>query len=297
LEDNYFREEYVLRFGKIKSSISSRLLGESLIGISTAIDEINSTLGTGKEITINVKPFEEGSFEVPFELIELAVFGVLNLPNVSSIPEVVKILKEFIDIKINLKGFPPREVKESNQGLSLTSQSGDVYNISRVTGDLVFNNITINESFNRGLSQLQNDKELIEYSILDSKRNPIVTIKPKELAYFTPQEDTCSVVDHLEETKKQKEVSATLRVHKVVFDTTSKWGFIYNGNKISAKITDSKFQEKVQRGGRFGKGDILEVLMEIHQEFDEAVGVFINKSYIIAKVINHMPKPEQIGLF
>jgi hypothetical protein len=296
LEDNYFREEYVLHFGKKKSSISSRLLGESLIGISTAINEINSTLGTGKEITINVKPFEEGSFEVPFELVELAVFGALNLPNVSSIPGVIKILKEFIDIKINLKGFPPREVKKTNQGLSLTSQSGDVYNISRVTGDLVFNNVTINESFNRGLSQLQNDKELIEYSILDSKRKPIVTIKPKELAYFTPQEDVCSVIEQLE-SKKQKEVSATLRVHKVVFDTTSKWGFIYKGNKISAKITDANFHEKVQRGGRFGKGDILEVLMEIHQEFDEAVGVFINKSYIIAKVLNHMPKPEQIGLF
>lgn len=71
---------------------------------------------------------------------------------------------------------------------------------------------------------------------------------------------------------------------------------LYQGNKISANITDSRFHEKVQSGGRFGKGDILEVIMEIHQELDEAIGVFINKAYVVAKVFNHVPKPNQIGL-
>ena len=157
------------------------------------------------------------------------------------------------------------------------------------------NNFTINDSFNKGLAQLTTDERLSEYSILDSNRKPIISIKPEEFPYFTTSES--EVFESFENVKeKTKSVSATLRIHKVVFDTTSKWGFIYNNNKISAKIADKGFQEKVQKEGRFGKGDILEVLMEIHQEFDETVGVFINKAYVIAEVLKHIPRPQQTSL-
>jgi hypothetical protein len=295
LETQDFSESFILHFGKKEAVIASRILRESLIAISTAIEEINKTLGTGKHISIKVKAFEKGSFEVPFDLIEVAVLGVLNMPTISSIPDIIKILREFIDVKIKLKGTQPKEINETDKGVQLTSKNGDVYNISHVTGNLVLNNFTINDSFNKGLAQLTTDERLSEYSILDSNRKPIISIKPEEFPYFTTSES--EVFESFENVKeKTKSVSATLRIHKVVFDTTSKWGFIYNNNKISAKIADKGFQEKVQKEGRFGKGDIHEVLMEIHQEFDETVGVFINKAYVIAEVLKHIPRPQQTSL-
>lgn len=290
-----FKEFFVMHFGSKASEISSRTLGEALISISTAIEEINNILHTGKEVSIKVKPFEKGSFEVPFELIEVAIAGVLSATSISSIPEIVKILSEFVEVKIKLKGKPPNGVERDGKEIKIRSESGDVYNVSRVTGDLIINNVVINESFNKSLGGLTEDKTINEYSILDSKRKPILEVKEKDFSYFTfPSPQPCLEVVHAKENKKS--VPATLRIHKVVFDTTSKWGFIYNGNKISARISDEEFQEKVQTEGRFGKGDILEVLMDIHQEFDEAVGVYINKAYIIAKVFQHIPRPQQARL-
>jgi hypothetical protein len=76
-----FSELFVMHFGSTKSEISSRTLGEALIAISTSIEEINNTLHTGKDISIKVKPFEEGSFEVPFELVEIVTSDILSSQN------------------------------------------------------------------------------------------------------------------------------------------------------------------------------------------------------------------------
>lgn len=295
MTDQKFKEHFVMHFGSKESEISSRTLGEALISFSTAIEEINNTLHTGKDVSIKVKPFEEGSFEVPFELIEMVISGVLSAPSISSIPDIIKILKEFVDIKIKLKGAPPKNIEEAGNEIKLTSKTGDIYNISRVTGNLIINNVEINESFNKGIGRLTQDDSINEYSILDSNRKPILEVKEKDFSYFSlPAPTTCE--ESVQTKDNKKSVPATLRIHKVVFDTTSKWGFIYNGNKISARISDEEFQGKVQTDGRFGKGDILDVLMEIHQEFDEAVGVFINKAYVISKVFRHIPRPQQTSL-
>ena len=294
MEQKDFSELFVMHFGSTKSEISSRTLGEALI--STSIDEINNTLQTEKDISIKVKPFEEGSFEVPFELIELTIASLFATPSVSSIPEIIKILKEFVEIKIQLKGNQPNQIDETGKDTKITTESGDVYNVSKVTGDLIVNNITINDSFNKGIGQLTADKSIHEYSILDSNKKPIISVKEKDFSSFLLP--ALSLLDIEQDTKeKTRSVPANLCIHKVVFDTTSKWGFIYKGNKISANISDKVFQKKVQTHGRFGKGDILKVLMEIHQVFDETVSVYLNKTYVIEKVFEHIPRQEQLTLF
>ena len=290
-----FSELCIMHFGSKESEISSRTLGEALISTSTAIDEINNTLLTGKDVSIKVKTFEKGSFEVPFELIEVAIVGILSAPSISSIPEILKILKEFVDIKIKLKGTQPKEVEKTSKELKITSDSGDVYNVSNITGDLVINNVVMNEAFNKGIGQLTEDKSIKEYSILDSNREPILQVKEKDFNCFSlPASLPCE--ENIQTKEKINSVPVSLRIHKVVFDMTSKWGFIYNGNKISARISDEDFQTKAQTEERFGKGDILKVLMDIHQEFDETVGVYINKSYVITEVFQHMPRPQQMNL-
>ena len=180
-----FSELFIMHFGSQESEISSRTLGEALISISTAVDEINNTLLTGKDVSIKVKAFEKGSFEVPFELIEVAIAGILSATSISSIPEILKILKEFVDIKIKLKGTQPKEVEKTDKKINITTESGDVYNVSNITGDLVINNAVMNEAFNKGIGQLTEDKSIKEYSILDSNREPIIQVKEKVFCCFS----------------------------------------------------------------------------------------------------------------
>jgi len=72
-----------------------------------------------------------------------------------------------------------------------------------------------------------------------------------------------------------------------------KWDFYYLGNKISAKIADNVFGEKIDKGERFGKGDTFEVRMEIKQQYDDSVNAYINKSYTVIEVVKHIDRPAQ----
>jgi hypothetical protein len=87
--------------------------------------------------------------------------------------------------------------------------------------------------------------------------------------------------------------AARLNIVKVSFDSKLKWEFIFKGNKISAKSDDPIFQERIDRGESFAKGDILEVELAIKQKFDPTVNTFLNKSYKINRIINHIKREDE----
>ena len=65
------------------------------------------------------------------------------------------------------------------------------------------------------------------------------------------------------------------------------------GNKISSKIKDDIFAERIDKGERFGKGDTLIVEMEVKQEFVESVNTYVNKSYQVIKINEHIERKPQ----
>ncbi len=82
-----------------------------------------------------------------------------------------------------------------------------------------------------------------------------------------------------------------------MFQDNYKWVFYWQGNKISASIKDERFNNEVNSGMEsFAKGDALRVELHVHQVFDESVDTYINKSYEIAKVLEHIPRPKQMDI-
>lgn len=90
------------------------------------------------------------------------------------------------------------------------------------------------------------------------------------------------------------EKAAMLNIVRLSFDKNQKWEFYYEGNKISAKISeDDDFLKRIDNGEQFAKGDSLEVVLEIRQEFDKSVNTFVNKAYKVLRIIDHIPRPSQ----
>ena len=94
---------------------------------------------------------------------------------------------------------------------------------------------------------------------------------------------------------------STLRIEifnigAISFDDKLKSDFYFKGNKISAKINDVDFYKRVDKGESFAKGDVLEVELEIKQVFETSVNTFVNKSYKIKRIINHILRNEQSKL-
>lgn len=87
-----------------------------------------------------------------------------------------------------------------------------------------------------------------------------------------------------------------LNLLKVVFDKRYKWEFYKHGVKISASIKDDSFLDRVASGEAFAKGDVLVTKLQTNQKFDSALNAFINKSYEVLEVLNHIPRSKQMKL-
>ncbi len=86
---------------------------------------------------------------------------------------------------------------------------------------------------------------------------------------------------------------ASLYIIKPSFERTLKWDVVYAGDKLAMAMKDESFLNRIDKGERFGKGDILEVELQIDQVLDRNVGTYLNKSHQINKVLEHIPRPEQ----
>ena len=72
-----------------------------------------------------------------------------------------------------------------------------------------------------------------------------------------------------------------------------KWSFEWNGVPISAPIADTEFLNKLDRREiLFGSGDALDVEITFKQNYDSALGIFVNdpNSFVITRVIRPVPR-------
>lgn len=103
----------------------------------------------------------------------------------------------------------------------------------------------------------------------------------------------------MEKRFKEKENKEVLDVLGPIFDEKGKWTFRREGNVIHANILDEEFVKKtvIQNGEPFRSGDKLSVELIVEQEFDESLGVFVDKKYTIVKILKHIKRSETGKLF
>ncbi len=88
----------------------------------------------------------------------------------------------------------------------------------------------------------------------------------------------------------------SLLINAPSFELGLKWEFVFNGDKIFAEVLDLNFNQSIEEGRGFRKGDCLEGLLNIVQEWDYSTNRYINKSYGVIKVVRHVSAPlEEIS--
>ena len=81
----------------------------------------------------------------------------------------------------------------------------------------------------------------------------------------------------------------------LVASKTRKWEFVYIGSKISAPIVDQDFLDNL-KDYAFHMGTTMTVELGIYQEFDDECGTFLNKRFVIEKVLEVNEPPENMSL-
>ena len=102
-----------------------------------------------------------------------------------------------------------------------------------------------------------------------------------------------------EEKRRPRTHTAILIVLKPWINASKrKWSFEWNGVPISAYVQDEEFLDQIRAHRiRFGNGDALEADIQVYEELDETIGVWINdpSTYVIQSVRKFMPAGQEEG--
>jgi len=250
------------------------------------IEETNERVGDGREISIRVRPFEEGSLEIPFDIILYGGAGLLAVNSVIS--QILKTVQQAIDLKKSLKGIPPEKLPdESDEQVVNINNSGDNVVIK------IVHNRQVSTAFHQAFIEVEKDKTIDSVQLIDNTTHEeIVNISRQEFPYFRYPE--ISDEGELPEERIRREKS-TLIVHSPVLSGKAKWKFIYEGVVISALMADESFLERVRkRAEQFGAGDRLDVDLEIREKYDDTTSAYRRTGkYVVSKVLKHSPPPPK----
>ncbi|MBI5358334.1 hypothetical protein HZB69_01750 [Candidatus Amesbacteria bacterium] len=286
------RDDFTVKFDGQLHQVDVNTLIESLLSTSSVIQEINKELNPNNKIEIKIVALTPGSFEVKYMIDgALAVLPLipqlLNRDNLEYAKLVIDVLIQLFNLKKILGDHEPTNVIEiENNQTKVEGVNGNVIVYNFTYHNIYSKNQTIHDSLSKGFEALQDDPNITGLQI---QRNNGVIFEASKTEFDLLA--TKRIIKN-EQTREKIDEIANLNIFKLVFDSRFKWEFYYLGNKISAYITDKEFFEEIDRDERFGKGDILIVKLKIYQIFDPTVATYVNESYEILEVKQHIPKSE-----
>lgn len=296
--DNQNKHSFNIKFEKTSHSLDVETYAKSLTALNTMVKEVNyQTNSTSGEVEIRVIAEKPGSFDVLLEIANIVKDnGDLFFAGTSALATVVSTVVAVIELKVHLGD-------KTGEGNSDIDIRGDTVNIKDSNGNIVFqtnrrtyniylNNQTINDAVSAQFQAIKEDEEIeaVTYRSGDS----VVTIK-KEAFDTLAKRRTVLVED-----SKTSTVPATLVISKLVLDNRNrKWQFVYQGNKINATIADNAFWDRVLSGEEaFANGDRLVCDLEIIRDYDDSLGVYMDRDYIVRNIRDHQKRVayEQLEL-
>ena len=243
---------------------------------------VKTTCGDDAEATAQVAGFQRGSFvtELAFNVGAAATIFTALTPE-----QLWSIVKDAFAVWKHLKGQPPREVTHnSGQQVSVTNNSGNIIQVQTPALTLVLSERGttpvgkfVREALGRdGINKLQ---------IQDDDETPIVEVDRSEAAYFVPVAAETIVSDNTNR--------MLVSLVSPVFQDGNKWRFNDGSYTFSAAILDDAFISSVNAGERFGKGDVLDVDMQIVQQRS---GLKVSVERRVLKVYEHLTPHEQLKI-
>ncbi|WP_457065108.1 hypothetical protein [Hymenobacter sp. UYAg731] len=298
--ENSYENDFKIKYDGQQHQIDAITLLNSLMQMTPVIQEINKELNPQHKIDIKINALEKGSFLIHLELdfsllekisqiftkdnVDLAKEVVATLAGVIGLVKLVKTKKKEGD---KIDTVPVKEISQGDGSVKLEISGGTV-TISQ-TVYRVYQNPIVTSALEKQFDALASDDSIEAFEITDSKGKALVEVKKEDFAELAepvtlPANGSNQNFDL---------TKARLNINKLSFEDKTGWSFYYKGIKISAKVNDSDFLAKVKNGERFANGDVLIVELQTLKIFDEAANTWINKSYTVVKVHEHIPRGTQ----
>jgi hypothetical protein len=255
-----------------------------------ALDDFMSVVtkeAYGKEasLSMDVSGFRGQSFDVDFVL-QVVGLSTNAIFSTGSPKDLITLATDSIKACIHLRGNQPKTCTHNrdNSTINIENSNGD---------NQIFHIQTLNVIADPKASSS------LETFIREPLTKGLSTVKLKSSQFDVQTEASANDADFFKPLDFElplfkNTINTGLTIESPSFKNGNKWKLNDGQTSFYAEITDVDFLESVDKGERFGKGDLLIVEMEIIQT-KTPQGLKIEK--IVTKVNDHKEAPQQQGMF
>lgn len=248
---------------------------------------------------INVRAVKPGCLNVVLGIVQNSLGGLFADPVTTrdTVVAVITIAGALYGFKKHLgKNGKIAKAQPTNnaQQIEITTDNGSTTIIDNHVYNIYINNPEVDKAINASFDTLENDERIESLSMSKvSSGEKLFTANRDEFAEIanSPSFEGSNIRHAISNER--------LIVIRPVLEKTSrkKWEFLWNNISIKAAILDSSFIDNTLAKQAFGIGTVMDVELDITQEFSEDLQAFTNKKYEIKEVKNITNKPENQRLF
>lgn len=248
---------------------------------------------------IKVRAVKPGCLNVVLGIVQNSLGGLFADPVTTrdTVVAVITIAGALYGLKKHLgKNGKITKVEPTNnaQQIEITTDNGSTTIIDNHVYNIYINNPEVDKAINASFDTLENDERIESLSMSKvSSGEKLFTANRDEFAEIanSPSFEGSNIRHAISNER--------LIVIRPVLEKTSrkKWEFLWNNISIKAAILDSSFIDNTLANQAFGIGTVMDVELDITQEFSEDLQAFTNKKYEIKEVIDVTKKPENQRLF
>jgi len=263
------------------SRVDASSLGKTVIATDSILRELHEEFGKNSELLLKARPFRQGSFEIPMDIVVVTAAALVGFPILENM---LKCLTEYFRLKRELKGLAPR-IKDGK----LIIENNKI-EIDKVVVNLLDPTNRSNKLVASAFEEIEKDDNITGFKVT-RKKDMLANVKREDFKYYE--------LPAREKRFKETETKEVLDVLGPIFEEKGKWAFRREGKVIHASVSDEGFvkQTVIQNGEPFRSGDKLSVELIVEQEYDESVGVYIDQRYTVVKILKHIKRTETGKLF
>lgn len=291
MKDNDFK----IIFDSERHEVDVETLIGCLMHTSNIIQEVNRSLQTEKNIEVKIKALEKGSFEIHIELVEKLLESLFSSQNVTYGAAIVTIVGGLYSLAKSLNGKKPTKIEPKGDTTEVTNINGDITIVQNNVFNIYNDNRYVRDNIAKQFSVLEKSPDVSGFSFNSNKVNTYISHTDFPLI--------ATKLDDLEGVSKEpiKEVltDKKILIIRPSFTKDLKWDFVFQNQKISAKMEDEEMIKIIDNGEQFSKGDCMLVDLEITKFYDKEINTHLitKDSYKILKYKQHIQIPKQQKLF
>ena len=252
------------------------------------MEAANKELGGERTVELKVNAIEKGSFVIDIAVVENVFKSLFSNESVVYTAGLVTIIGGVYEAYRKLKGKAAKTEEQKNC-IRIKGDNNVVINRHVVN---IYNQIPVREAISKTIEAAEKDKS-VDGLTIESKEEKVFFAKEEFPEYVHKNFDSEDMLppDRVEFDR------AFLTIISMSFESGYQWQFMYKGFRIPIRIKEGPLMKTIDEGARFGKGDTLEVELEITQRFNPSYKAYENVRYKIKEFIRHIPITTAGNLF